>query len=112
MPPHKSELGHVLEEQQGLLHHISHIAGRPFLEVPNRGTSWQWGLIQHWGGGLGWRTNLTITPLLGALLPHLGLLGRSLGLILLGGVGFSDFHHLLALWLPFPFQVDRFESEG
>ena len=112
MSLHGLELGHVLGEQQSLLHRVGHIAGCPSLEVPDGGTGWKRGPIQHWGGGPGWRGDLRITPLLGAPLPHLGLLGRSLGLILLRGVGFSNFHHLLALRLHFSLQVGRFKSEG
>ena len=45
--PHGRELGHILEEQQSLLHHVGHIAGYPSLEVPDGGTGWRWSPIQH-----------------------------------------------------------------
>ena len=40
VPPHGLEFGHVFEEQQGLLHCVTHIAGHPSLEVPDGGTGW------------------------------------------------------------------------
>ena len=45
-------------------------------------------------------------------LPYLGLFGPSLGLSLLGGVGFSSVHRLLTLLLPLPFMVNRIRLEG
>ena len=88
-------------------------ASRPSLEVPDGGTGWQWSPIQHWGGGLGWRSNLRITPPLSAFLPHLGLFGHSFGLILLEGRGgLSNFHHLLALLLPFSFLGRQVQVGG
>ena len=59
-------------------------------------------------GGPTWESLLLSTP----RLLHPNLFGPSLGLTLLGGVGFSSFHHLFALLLPFPFEVSEFKSDG
>ena len=112
MLPHRPKLSHILREQQSLLHYIGHIAGHPSLEVPDGGIGEQRSPIQNWGGGLGRRCDLGISPLFNAFLRHFGLLGHSLGLIFLGGVGFPSFHYLLTLLLPFSFKVGRFKTKG
>ena len=50
--------------------------------------------------------------LVGRRLPHSSLFGPFLGLILLGGVTFSYFHHLFALLLPLSLVVGGLKSEG
>ena len=57
-------------------------------------------------GGPTWESLLLSTPL------YPNLFGPSLGLTLLEGVGFSSFHHLFTLLLPFPFEVGGFKSDG
>ena len=37
MSPHVLQLGHILGEQQSLLHRVGHVAGYSSLEVPNGG---------------------------------------------------------------------------
>ena len=75
----------------------------PLLEVLDGGIGGQRSSIQHRGGGPGQRFDLGITPLVSSCLPHSSLFGPFLGLTLLGGVGFSSFHHFLTLLLPFSF---------
>ena len=104
MSPHVPQLGHILGEQQSLLHCVDHVAGCSSLEVPNGGIGQQRGPIQHQGRKLGWRPDLRIIPLLNTLLPYLGLLSRSLSLVLLGREGFSNSHHLLAFGSLFIFR--------
>ena len=107
MSPHAWPLGHILEEQQGLLHCIGDIASCSSLEIANGGIGKERFPIQHWGRKPSWRPYLGVASLFGIPLPCFGLFGCFLNLIPLRGKGLPSFHHPFPFLLSFPFQVSR-----
>ena len=61
MLPHGSKVGHVIKQQQRLLHDVSHVPGLTLLKVSNGGIIGERNSIQHQRWGLGWDYNLLVT---------------------------------------------------
>ena len=95
MSPHASQLGHILGEEQSLLHHICNVASHSSLKIADRGIGKKRFPIQHWGREPGWGPYLRIASLLDFPLPRFGLFRGPLNLVLTGGKGLSSSDHLL-----------------
>ena len=104
---HASPLGHILEEQQRLLHCVNYIASCSSSEIADGGIGKERFPIQHWSREQSWRPHLGVASLFGLPLPCFGLFGCSLNLILSGGKGLPSFNHRFPFFLSFPFQVGR-----
>ena len=98
MSLHASPLGHILGEQQGLLHCVGDIASCSSLEITDGGIGKERFPIQHWSEKPSQRPHLGVASLFGLRLPCFGLFGCSLNLILSGGKGLPSFNHLFPLF--------------